>query len=265
MTDKKTVMIKTVDSDIEVTLQGKSGPWVVMLPSGGRGAHDFSFLANELSNAGWQTAAVNPRGAGNSTGPLENLTLHDYARDVSEVIKALNAIPAVVLGHAWGNRVARCLACDFAEYVRCLVLLAAGGKVPMAPEVVEAMQRLREKNLSLRKTLTAIKTIFFADASDPSVWLTGFWPESGRANRIAAETTPLDDWWSGGEVPVLVIQGMEDRCAFPENGHLLKEEYGDRITVIDIENAAHALLPEQPELIAQIIINYLRSHFNAMP
>jgi pimeloyl-ACP methyl ester carboxylesterase len=135
----------------------------------------------------------------------------------------------------------------------------------MAPEVVEAMQRLREKNLSLRKTLTAIKTIFFADASDPSVWLTGFWPESGRANRIAYETTPLDDWWSGGEVPVLVIQGMEDRCAFPENGHLLKEEYGDRITVIDIENAAHALLPEQPELIAQIIINYLRSHFNAMP
>ena len=139
-------MIKTADADIEVTLQGNSGPWVVMLPSGGRGADDFSFLANQLALAGWQTAAVNPRGAGNSTGPLENPTLHDYARDVSEVIKALNAVPAVVLGHAWGNRVARCLACDFPEYVRCLILLAAGGKVPMAPEVVEAMQRLLEKN-----------------------------------------------------------------------------------------------------------------------
>jgi pimeloyl-ACP methyl ester carboxylesterase len=87
MKDKKTVMIDAGDAAIEVVLQGNDGPLIVMLPSGGRGAGDFSLLANELANAGWQTAAVNPRGAGNSTGPLENLTLHDYARDVSEVIK----------------------------------------------------------------------------------------------------------------------------------------------------------------------------------
>ena len=58
-----------------------------------------------------------------------------------------------------------------------------------------------------------------------------------------------------------MIQGKEDRCALPKNGYLLKEEYGDRITVIDIENAAHALLPEQPEVIAETVIKYLKNYF----
>lgn len=264
MKDKRTVMIKTGGANLEVMLQGKKGPWMVMLPAGGRGADDFSLLADEAANAGWQTAAVNPRGAGNSEGPLENLTLHDYAEDMSDVIGALDGTPAVVLGHAWGNRVARCLAADYPAKVGCLILLAAGGKVPMAPEVVQAMQRLRE-GLTEQEALAALKTAFFADASDPSAWMTGFWPDAVRANRIAAESTPLDDWWHGGEAPMLVIQGKEDRCALPQNGYLLKEAYGDRITVIDIDNAAHALLPEQPELIAGIILKYLGSCFKTTP
>lgn len=258
MTGRKTVMIKTAKANLEVILQGKKGPWMVMLPAGGRGADDFSLLADKLAHAGWQTAAVNPRGAGNSRGLLENLTLHDYAADVSEVIEALEGMPAVVLGHAWGNRVARCLAADHPAQVRCVILLAAGGKVPMAPEVGAAMQKLRE-GLTGQAALAALKTAFFAEASDPSAWMTGFWPDAVRAAGIAAEATPIDDWWSGGEVPLLAIQGKEDRCASPQNGYLLKEQYGDRITVVDIDHAAHALLPEQPELIADIIINYLAS------
>ena len=260
MTNKQTVMIKTADADLEVILRGKAGPWIVMLPAGGRGADDFGNLAAELVNAGWQTAAVNPQGVGNSTGPLENITLHDYARDVFEIIRALGGIPAAVLGHAWGNRVARCLAAEFPESVRCLILLAAGGKVPMDREVVEAMQRMRE-GLNRRETLSALKTAYFANASDPSSWLTGFWPNSAKVIKRAAMTSCLDDWWSGGEAPALVIQGKEDRCALPENGYLLKREYGDRISLIDLDNAAHALLPERPHAIAQAVIHYLKDYF----
>jgi pimeloyl-ACP methyl ester carboxylesterase len=259
MTDQQTVMIQTGDASLEIIMHDVEGPLIVMLPSGGRGADDFSHLACELAKAGWKTAAVNPRGTGNSKGSLENLTLHDYAKDVSGIIKDLADAPAVVLGHAWGNRVARCLAADCPDEVRCVILLAAGGKVPMALEVIKAMQGLR-RGRSGPEALWALKTAFFADASDPTAWLTGFWPESARANRIAAEATPLDDWWSGGQAPVLVIQGKEDRCALPENGHLLKQEFGGRITVFDIENAAHALLPEQPDRIAEIIINYLKDY-----
>ena len=83
--------------------------------AGGRGAADFDFLAKELNTAGWRTVSINPRGAGNSKGSLEDVTLHTYAEDVSEIIKNLDGIPAAVLGHAFGNRVARCFAADYPE------------------------------------------------------------------------------------------------------------------------------------------------------
>ena len=259
MTDRRTKVIDTGDAEIEVVLRGKKGPLIVMYPGNGRGAEDFDDLADALYEAEWRSAAINPRGAAGSIGPLEDITLHAYTGDIAAVIKDLDGFPAAVLGHAFGNRVARCFAVDYPEMVRCLVLLAAGGKLPMAPEVKEAIGKLRQ-GLSTNEIRAAFKIAYFAKASNPDAWLTGVWPKSMRANRIAGQSTPLEEWWSGGEAPTLVIQGKEDRCALPENGYLLKKEFSDRVTVMDIENAAHALLPEQPERIAEIIINYLKNY-----
>ena len=259
MTDKRTKVIDNGDAEIEVVLRGKKGPLIVMYPGNNRGAEDFDHLADALYEAGWRSAAINPRGVAGSKGSLEGITLHSYTGDIAAVIKALDGTPAAVLGHAFGNRVARCFAVDYPEMVRCLVLLAPGGKLPMAPEVIEAIGKLR-KGLSSDEIRAVLKIAFFAKDSNPDAWLRGVWPKSIKANRIAGQATPVDEWWSGGEAPALVIQGKEDRCALPENGYLLKKEYGDRITVIDVENAAHALLPEQPELIAEVTINYLKDY-----
>ena len=259
MTDKRTKVIDTGAAEIEVVLRGKKGPLIVMYPGNGRGAEDFDDLADALYAAGWRSATINPRGAAGSKGLLEGITLHSYTGDIAAVVKALDGAPAAMLGHAFGNRVARCFALDYPEMVRCLVLLAAGGKLPMAPEVREAIGKLR-KGLSLDEIRTAFKIAYFAKDSNPDAWLTGVWPKSMKANKIAGQSTPIEEWWSGGEAPTLVIQGKEDRCALPENGYLLKKEFSDRVTVMDIENAAHALLPEQPERIAEIIIDYLKNY-----
>jgi pimeloyl-ACP methyl ester carboxylesterase len=259
MTEKHTKVIDAGDAEIEVVLRGKKGPLVVMYPGNSRGAGDFDHLADALYQAGWRSAAINPRGAAGSKGPLENITLHSYTGDIAAVVKALDGKPAAVLGHAFGNRVARCFAVDYPEMVRCLVLLAAGGKLPMAPEVKEAIGKLR-KGLSSDEIRAAFKIAYFAKDSNPDAWLTGVWPKSLKANRVAGQATPIEEWWSGGEAPILVIQGKEDRCALPENGYLLKDEFGDRITVIDLGNAAHALLPEQPDVIAEQVINYLNDY-----
>ena len=61
-------------------------------------------------------APINPRGIGKSKGPTAQ-SLADYARDVFEVIKALQTQrgsepvrPVVLIGHAYGNRLARAVA-----------------------------------------------------------------------------------------------------------------------------------------------------------
>jgi pimeloyl-ACP methyl ester carboxylesterase len=56
---------------------------------------------------------------------------------------------------------------------------------------------------------------------------------------------------------LLVIQGLQDTVAPPENGHMMKEAMGDR-ELIDIDGAGRALLPEQPEKIAGAIIGFAR-------
>jgi pimeloyl-ACP methyl ester carboxylesterase len=251
-------LIETESSKIEVLLEGQEGPLVIMMPAGSRGGSDFDALSSALAECGWRTAAVNPRYAGKSEGPLDGLTLHDLAGDLAGVIDALDGKPAAVIGHAFGNRVARYLAADRPEMVGCLVLLAAGGKFPPAPEFLEAMKRLSTEEITDDERKAALKAAYFASDSDPSSWMTGWWPNARKMR--ASKPTPIEDWWSGGNAPIMVIQGLEDICALPDNGRALKEEFGDRITLIEIPNAAHALLSEQPTFIADNVIAYLNEH-----
>jgi pimeloyl-ACP methyl ester carboxylesterase len=84
------------DVRIEVIAEG-AGPLIVMLPGRGRGSEDFDAVAAGLAKAGFRVLRPQPRGAGQSSGPMKNLTLHDFARDAAEVIRHERAGPAVMV------------------------------------------------------------------------------------------------------------------------------------------------------------------------
>jgi pimeloyl-ACP methyl ester carboxylesterase len=256
VTSARHELIKSGDGTVDVSLRGTEGPLAVLVPSLGRAAPDFDELAIALAGAGWRTAALNPRGVGGSKSPREEISLHDLAADVGAVVEALDGAPAAIIGHAFGNRVSRCLAADRPDLVRSVVLLAAGGRVPMAPDVQRAMRAL-VRPLPPEEHRAAIQTVFFAKGNDPTPFLTGNYIDVAIAQVRAGRNTEIDDWWGGGSAPILVIQGLEDRCASVGNGHMLREAFGDRVEVIDIPGASHALLPEQPETIARHILEFL--------
>ena len=112
------------DARIEVLSQG-SGPLVVMIPSLGRPAEDFDDLSRRLAEAGYRALRPQPRGIGESRGPMRGLTLHDFSKDVAAVIGKHGGGPAVVCGHAFGNFVARTMGADFPKLTKAVVLLAA--------------------------------------------------------------------------------------------------------------------------------------------
>ena len=56
---------------------------------------------------------------------MTKITLHDFARDIAEVVKKLGGGKAVVVGHAFGNWVARMTAADHPDLVRGVVIAAA--------------------------------------------------------------------------------------------------------------------------------------------
>jgi len=240
-----------------IRISGGDGPPGLLIPSLGRGAEDFDLLASSLGHAGYRVIALQPRGIAPSIGPLEDITLHHLADDARAAIDAAGYGPAHVVGHAFGNRVARCLCVDAPDRVRALVLLAAGGLEPPLAHAVEAFKRFINEPLSPEEFLAAVKTANFAADSDPSPWAIGWFADTARAQAHAAGRTPRETWWHPGEKNVLICQALEDAMAPAANGQALAEALGDRASLTEIPGAGHAMLPEQPALIAEAVLGFL--------
>jgi pimeloyl-ACP methyl ester carboxylesterase len=205
---------------------------------------------------------------------MAGLSLEDLAANVAMVIEGLRGGPAVLVGHAFGQRVARMLAMLRPDLVKGLVMLAAGGKVPVPPRAREALSGCFDLSLSSGAHINHVRYAFFAPGNDPFVWRMGWYPHIARMQIAAtqglgresvpaapSETAPtigVEAWRAGGSVPMLIIQGLQDTIALPENGRLLKAEFPDRVELIEIDGAGHALLPEAPKAIAEAIFTFLK-------
>ena len=209
------------------------GPTVVLLPGrGGEGPEQYDILGPALAAAGFRAVAVNLRGVGGSSGALDELSLHDLARDIADVIEATDA-PAHLVGRALGNRVARCAAMDFPTLVKSVTLLAAGGLVPPRKDQAPANSPGPRRRLR-------------------------YWRAAGKAHEHAAQMTPLDDWWSGGNAPMLVVQGLADHIAVPENGRRLAADYPGRVRLHEIPGAGHGVLFERPDAVVPEVVAFVQ-------
>ena len=103
----------------------------------------------------------------------------------------------------------------------------------------------------------AISFCFFGDGPVPPDWIDGWWPAHYRPFVEAQDSTPMEAWWTAGNAPVLVIQGLRDRVAPPENGYDVRALAGSRATVLDLPNASHAILPEEREAVEQAVLDFM--------
>ena len=245
------------DVAIDVIVEGR-GATIVLLPSLARDSEDYDEVAEGLAAAGLRVLRPQPRGIGGSTGPMSGVSLHDFARDVAEVIAALGGGRAVVVGHAFGNWVARMTAVDYPDLVRGVVIAAAASKSYSA-ELSAAVTTAGDLTLSDQERLAALRFAFFAPGNDPTVWLSGWFPGVRASQRAAAAATRQEEWWSGGTVPLLDLQAERDPFKPPEKRNEMKDEFGDRVTVAVIPDASHALIPEQPRAVVNALTAWIAS------
>ncbi len=242
---------------IETIAEGQ-GRLIVLLPSLGRDTEELDPWAAQIADAGFRVLRPRPRGFGRSSGPMDGLTLHDFAKDIAAVIGHENAGPAIVAGHAYGHFVAKMTATDFPQYVRAVALVAASQKninshvrawlaIATNPKQPEAE---RIKHLQL---------VFFAPGHDPRPWLTGFDPVVQRSQEVARDTTPQAVYWNAGTAPLLDLQAEHDPYRPHSTRNQLIEEFGaSRVTVVVIPNASHALPVENPKPAAEAIVVYAK-------
>lgn len=248
------VLVDTGKAQIEVFVDGQ-GPAVVLLPSRGRGAEDFEEVVPYFVEQGYRVIRPQPRGIGRSKGPMDGITLHDYADDVSAVLKKLEAPQAVIVGHAFGNWVARTTGVDYPEQVRGVVIVAAAAKNYPAG-MAEHVARSADLSLPDEERLKSIQYAFFMPDFDASIWLHGWYPEVSKAQRKAGLATAQETWWSGGRAPLLDLQAGSDKFKPIESRYEVRDEFGERVTTEVIPNTAHALIPEAPKAVADAIIRW---------
>jgi pimeloyl-ACP methyl ester carboxylesterase len=251
-------LIARGDVRIEVLAQGH-GNVIVLLPSLGRGAGDFDIVADRLAAAGHRVLRPQPRGIGQSRGPLAGIDLHDCAADIAAVIEHENSGAAFVVGHAFGNRVARMLATDRPELVRAVALVAANiGRAPSPPQVRAAIRASADPSLPDAERIAALQFAFFAPGNDPRDWLAGWHPEVLAAQRIAGDRTSREEDFAAGRAPVLYLQPAHDPLAHVEDAKAYKAQLGERVTIVVIERASHAVIAEQPDAVSTALIRYAR-------
>ena len=244
--------------ELEVLAQGR-GHTIVLLPSLGRGASDFDLIAESLASGGYRVLRPQPRGIGRSRGPMTGIDLKDLAGDIGAVIEHDRNGSAFVVGHAFGNRVARMLATDRPDLVRAVSLVAANvGHAPSPPVVREAIKASANPALPDPDRLKALRFAFFAPGNDARSWLVGWHPEVLAAQRIAGDRTSRQTDYAAGSATILYLQPDHDPLAHVEDAHEFKRALGDRVTVVIIPNSSHAAIAEQPEFISDALIAYAR-------
>lgn len=260
--DWKLTHVTNGSAKLRVFVSG-SGPTIVMLPRQGGGPSSLEPLADRLVAAGFRIVLPEWRGYGGSIGPLEGVTLRDISADVVRAIEGVGGTPVILAGHAFGNRIARMIAQDRPEFVRGLVLLAAGGKYPMGPEALKNFRTFQDKTLPREVRAAAAKAAFFGPKSNPQpddIMLDGISSATIKMQIASGNPKlfPLETWWAGGKGPMLVIQGLADVIAPPENGRSLKADYPDRVTLVEFPDLGHLMLRERPDLTADAIIAFIK-------
>lgn len=252
--------------EISYYASGSGGPTVVLLASWARPASDFNELATSLKRNGFRTLSIESRGIGGSAGggPYTSTTLDALARDVGAVLQAsgiADAEPVHLIGHAFGNRVARTFATANPNRTRSLTLIAAGGRTPTPPELTNALFASTLTFLPWSKREPALRKAFFAESNPiPDFWRDGWSLWGGLAQAEAARQSADAAFWAGGDAPMLVFQAREDAVApAAAAGLALAAEFPDRVTLVEVPNAAHAILPEQPAIIAKHTVRFLKA------
>lgn len=253
---RKNVIAGDVNIVYHVAGDGE-GQVICLLPSTGRSGLDFSELCDALVQHGFTVILPEPRGIGGSKGPMSGIDFHDLAADAVAAIRA-ETDNVIIAGHAFGCWLARTVAADYPDLVNGLVLVAAGsGKWP--DELSEAINLLASADATREERLAALRLAFFAPDSNPEAWLKGWHADVIATQRAARAATDKKSWWHSGRAPILDLVALQDPFRPEQSRNDFILEFGERVSLVTIDGASHALPDEKPVEVAQHISQWAKT------
>ncbi len=137
------------------------------------------------------------------------------------------------------------------------VILAAAQASDVPPDVAQAPFIAGDPTRPEPERLDVLRRAFFAPGHDSRPWLAGWHPATLRMQHEAAQAVPLATYRRCGQAPMLEVFGAVDPFKPRTSWEELREDFGTRITSAVIEDASHALFPEQPDRVTEAILPFL--------
>jgi pimeloyl-ACP methyl ester carboxylesterase len=146
---------------------------------------------------------------------------------------------------------------DYPDRVLSLTLLAAGGHIEMERDIFQSLIACYDETLSDEIHMHHVSRAFFAEGNDAEVWREGWMPDVMRLQQAALSRVDRTEWWDAVAPRVLVVQALQDVIAPVGNGQKYASDHQAITTLVDIDGAGHAMLPEQPKAISAALISFL--------
>ena len=252
------------DLSLDVAEQG-DGPLVILIAGGMMDMDQWALVAEPLSGS-YRVVRYDQRGIGESDQPTEGYTVDQFAEDAVNLIRTLDAGPAVLIGNSLGGTVAMAVAFAAPELVRGIVTCATSAGPSGPPTPPESMQHMmRGAQLPVPQAAAAMMDILFAtDFIDehPDMLDEAVEKRSQGAPMIATlgplqsalVFDPIERLQTLG-IPMLVLHGEEDLLVLADHAQLLADAAGAEVKLIP--DAGHALVVEQSDAVAEALSAFL--------
>ncbi len=220
-------------------------------------------------SAHYRVILLDNRGVGRSSDTNGPVSIAEMAGDAKAVLDAAGVGPAHVIGTSMGGMIAQEFVLNYPESVRSLILSVTmcGGKesVPAEMNVLLALQS--SGTMSATEAFWAMAP-FIYDVSTPRSVLEDDLNErlrhSLKPQNYLAQLQAIVTWQGTfarlGQirVPTLVLHGMNDQLIVPQNGRNLAAAIPNA-ELVELENASHMFLADQPERSAATVLSFLES------
>lgn len=263
---KSILMPKLQVDDIELYYETTGeGPPVLLLHGLGSSARDWENQIPEFSRS-YRVIACDVRGHGRSGKPPGPYSVARFARDVAELLRALDASPAHIIGLSMGGMIAFQIAVDFPDLVRSLVIINSGPAVILKKFSQRTGVQLRffiVRWFGMRAMAKLIGKRLFPDPGQERLLETFIDRVAENDPRAYLDSILAINGWSVADrvskirCPVLVVASDQDYTAVEVKQAYAAQIPGAVVTVLP--NSRHAAPVDQPEQLNRVILDFLGS------
>lgn len=216
--------------------------------------------------ARWRTIRYDKRGHGLSDSPAGPYTIRDHAEDLAGLLDFLQIEQAILIGVSVGGMIALDFTAVYPQRVSALILCDTAAKLGTDDYWQERIQAIQKQGMP--PMVETILSRWFAPdfpQKQPAAYQ-GFRNLLSRtdvngyvATCAALAAADLRDCLPDIRQPALVLCGVEDSATPPELVGGLADGLSNGSFQL-IPQAGHTLSVEQPEAVAQAIIQFLQEN-----